>query len=126
MRLNPDCVRDILMSIEEISTGKDYIIISSENYKAFDLLEKYEYNIIEYHINQCELCGFFFDFSQRLNEVYWIRDLTPKAHEFLANIRDNSIWNKAKSMTKQVGSSSLNVLVTIATEIVKEKLSGIF
>lgn len=126
MRLNPDCVRDILMSIEEISTGKNHIIISSENYKAFDLLKKYEYTVIEYHINQCDMCGFFFDYSQKLNKTYWVRDLTPKAHDFLANIRDNSIWNKAKGIIIQAGSSSLNLLVSIAAEVVKEKLSGMF
>lgn len=41
-------------------------------------------------------------------------DLTPAGHEFLANVRDDSNWNKIKGISANIGFASLKVVSAIA------------
>ena len=126
MRLNPDCVRDILLSTEEIC---DY-------HRAFDYykdegintnLQQYSHDEIIYHIKQCEL-------SQLIIDVHYydgathisIGDLAPSGHQFLANIRKDTVWNGVKSVAEKVGSTSLSVLTQIAANVVTELIKAQF
>ncbi|MTW37801.1 DUF2513 domain-containing protein, partial [Streptococcus pneumoniae] len=52
-----------------------------------------------------------------------IIDLSPEAHEFLANIRQDTKWNKTKSIASKVGSFSLNVLKDISIEVISKVIS---
>ena len=49
--------------------------------------------------------------------------LTSKGHDFLGSIRDESVWKKTKEKFAEVGGGiSVSLVMTIATEYVKEKL----
>lgn len=84
MKLNPDCIRDILLSVEEICDMQN--IYDSLNDKP-PLLDKYSENDIEYHARQCNLSGFLLGYREGSQGGFSINDLTPKGHEFLANTR---------------------------------------
>ena len=47
-----------------------------------------------------------------------IFDLTPAGHQFLADIRKDTNWNKTKEIVKNVGSDSLDTLKQIATGVI--------
>lgn len=50
-------------------------------------------------------------------------DITWKAHEFLANARNEIIWNRAKARVSQRGGSvSLEVLASVLTQVALEVL----
>lgn len=120
MRLNPDCIRDILLCVEAVEF--DEPIKFSD---IVDKLDKYETEEVLYHINQCEYNHFFTKinhFVQSYNGM--IFDLTPKAHEFLANIRSDTIWKKTKSTAAKVGSFALPALQQIAATIVEGAIKG--
>ena len=114
MKLNPDCIRDILLEIEEIPSIKHYYRFDSKS-----ILEKFPTYTVEeimYHLRQCELHGFLLNPSHGINyEYYVVYDLTPKGHEFLANIRNNNFFNKVKGIAQELGISSLKDLTQIAT-----------
>lgn len=52
-----------------------------------------------------------------------IADLTPSGHEFLANIRADTNWNKVKQKSKAIGSESLSVLAQIAGQVISTMLT---
>lgn len=111
MRLNPNCIRSILLTAEEkcdFDTPWEYVKddFSSEYLAAFTHEE------IIYHIKQSEEAEFiqgvhYYDGGDNI----LIRDLTPKGHEFLANIRNERIWKKILS---KAADASLPILFEVA------------
>lgn len=51
-----------------------------------------------------------------------IGDLTPAGHEFLANIRQDTNWNKIKKRALKIGSLALPILQKIATKFIEEQI----
>ena len=80
----------------------------------FPELSCYTHEEILYHIRQCKESGL-------ITEVHYydggkhtdISDLTPTGHEFLANIRNDSIWKKV--ISKGSG-ASLSILMELAKQ----------
>ncbi|MDU3018535.1 MAG: DUF2513 domain-containing protein [Clostridium perfringens] len=125
MRLNPDCIRDILLTAEENIQYKDNQLISmcySNNPTNFERLKKYSNEEIRYHIIQCGQHNFI-QISATTYETILIRDLTPLGHEFLTNIRSNTVWNKTISIANKLGSTSLDVLIKIATGVLTQMIN---
>lgn len=125
MQLNPDCVRDVLLSIEKQSGFNTVICITRQDFPKE--LHKYSYDEILYHFSQCAQSGFLTGFnSYDDGNMICISDLTPKGHEFLANIRSADVWSKVKEAAKQVGVSSLKSLMSIASQVVSQVISQHF
>ncbi len=120
MKLNPDCVRDILFYVEDNTGYHKFVEIN----KIVEALEpKYDSDTIRYHVKQCELNFFFTTITYYLGGNGSIQDLSPKAHEFIANIRNDNNWHKIKEKAKSVGSFSLNALSQIAIAYVSSLIS---
>lgn len=124
MKLNPDCVRNILLTAEnEIGYSQDMRYSAESDYK---LLNQYSSDEVFYHIDQCEMSGLIVNVSRTMDRVYYIRDISPSGHEFLANIRSDNIWNKTKDIAKKVGSISLHSLTKIAISVVASLIKDQF
>ena len=85
MRLNPDCIRDILLYCEEHSNPPNEVMFN--NGEQLTLGKRtYSSDEVFYHLNQCEQNGYFAE-KGRMNTwgQYFVRDITLKAHEFLAD-----------------------------------------
>lgn len=125
MKLNPDCVRDILLTIESLPDLKHYLRFDAETIPQY--FPNYTMDEIMYHLRQCELSGFLLNPSHTANyEMYTVSDLTPHGHEFLANIRENKIWNGVKTIAEKVGSISLDALTQIAANVITELIRSQF
>lgn len=128
MRLNPDCLRDLLLELENDTNGINIIgytfVITETEIVSTDFKCSTKYSAIEiyYHLKQCEYSGFFIRPSWYLNSEFSILDLSPEAHKFIENIRSQSRWEKVKSIAAKVGSFSIEVLKQIATSLA---ISGI-
>lgn len=115
MKLNPDCVRDILLTVEETCTFSTNLQYNCESC-TFPRLAKYTHEELIYHIQQA-------DWSNLLTGVHYyeaggcstISDLSPEGHDFLANIRNDDIFAKVKSVGKELGIVSLKSIMQIAT-----------
>lgn len=139
MRLNLDCVRDILLCVEcntclykscyfvesgppgcEEFFGDD---IHVPEYQA-NLSTKYSNEELIYHVKYCIEAGLLSDAGYIANGMIRIEDLTPAGHEFIANIRDNSVWSKVKSAAEKIGVSSAPAIVELASKIVMTLVGG--
>lgn len=121
MKLNPQCIRAILLTAEEkcdFNTPWQYI---SEKNNSEYLIE-FSHSEIIYHINQCHHMGFFNTVKFYENgQIIFIGDLSPKGHEFLNNIRNESLWKK---VLKKGAGSSLPILIELAKEIALKHYLG--
>lgn len=118
MKLNPDCIRDVLLQIESAPYQEN--IYPNQLYEA---LSDYSHDEIDYTILKMDEAGFISADIQKYldNSVdIVIRDITYNGHQFLANIRSNNIWNNVKEVSKKVGSNSLSTISQIATGIITE------
>lgn len=124
MRLNPDCIRDILLVVEENSGfGKFVRFQDNEDY---DALKHYETTTVLYHMKQCELAGLFTETNWSMNKSCLIHDLSPKGHQFLANIREQQNWSAVKTAASKVGSFSLSAIEKIAEGVTTALINGYF
>ena len=124
MRLNPDCIRDILLTVEDNTTFGNFL--SFGNATDYAQLSSYSTDEVLYHIKQCELSGLLTKVSWYIGGSCLIHDLSPYGHEFLANIRSNTNWNKTKEITKKVGTTSLNAIIQIASNVISELIKNQF
>lgn len=116
MKLNPDCIRDILLLVEQETSLEDSLDIESCNLPAS--LSAYSPEEVMYHIKQCELSGLLFIGSWYFGGDCSIRYLSPEGHQFLSDIREDNNWNKTKEIASSVGSNSLDVIKDIASGVI--------
>lgn len=118
MKLNPNCIRDILIAVEENTGYHIYLDYPTERDKC-PSLSNYEDDEIRYHIYQCYKSGLIeFAGKEDLDGNIPINDLTPAGHSFLANIRSDNVWSDVKKVSSKIGSTSLSALIQIANGVV--------
>lgn len=133
MKLNPDCVRDVLLYLEENLTliDDDYSVkIEHKDISLTSIIEeltkdeKYKVDEIKYSVEK--LLGIGFISSKRINIganksiiSCPISDITWDGHQFLNTIRPKTIWNATKEKAKQFGGMSIGTLSMLATELTK-------
>ena len=120
MKLNPDCVRDILFVVEEYSTYSNDV---SEDKLYENLVPKYSQEEILYHVRQCEHSGLFLN-VQHYFGGFSIQDLSPYGHQFINDIHQDTNWNRTKDIAKNVGSFSLDVLKDISSQVITNLISN--
>lgn len=87
MKLNPDCIRAILLTVEDACSMERTIILPQDR---GDYLKPYFDDEILYHVRQCNLSGLLYKataVSGAGKANYIIMDLSPAGHAFLANVR---------------------------------------
>ncbi|TWT16426.1 DUF2513 domain-containing protein [Streptococcus sp. sy010] len=124
MKLNPDCVRQILLDVEKRAIYGNFVEYT--NPQNFQVFPNHSPNEVLYHIRQCHENGFFLGNTKFVAEGCIIKDLSPAGHEFLANIRKDTNWNKTKDIAYSVGSTSLNAIKDIATQVISNLISNQF
>ncbi|HJB15232.1 MAG TPA: DUF2513 domain-containing protein [Candidatus Blautia excrementipullorum] len=116
MKLNPDCIRDILIIMEDQPFKKQM---------DFDdlvpLLPSYSSDDIEYTCLKLKEAGFIHaittsDFTGET--VVTLLDITYTGHQFLNDIRSDTIWNNVKEVSKKVGSQSVSAISQIASGVI--------
>lgn len=127
MKLNPDCIRNILLTVEENTTFDKAFVYDYNTYKQYFLLESYTHDEIIYHIHQAELNFLFSKVSYCDNgKLAIIFDLSPTAHEFISNIRSKNNWSKTKEIANKVGSTSINTFIEISSNVISSLISKQF
>lgn len=129
MKLNPDCIRDVLMALEGITDGRtSYTFHGFEGFIDYFNLTSYTADEIEYHLRQCDRNGFLVGSQFGCSGEFTIIDISPKAHEFLANIRSDTVYKAVKERLGKIGVFSLKALVdvgkAVATEFITNGLSS--
>lgn len=122
MKLNIDCIRDVLIQLENAPLGHKVTIQELES-----KLPQYQKHDIVYSCLKLEEESFIklnkkTYFHDPIPVIHKIEDITMKGHGFLDTIREKTIWDKVKSSSKKVGIFSLNTLYELAIEVIKNSL----
>ena len=118
MKLNPDCIRDILLEVENTCDYENELNFDEDNVPTS--LKQYKYGELIYHVKQCQMNNFFEDCKISIYQEIYISYLSPAGHTFLENVRSDNLWNKTKNIGKKIGSTSLDALIKISSNVITE------
>ncbi|MGL4934974.1 MAG: DUF2513 domain-containing protein [Cetobacterium sp.] len=116
MKLNPNCIRDILLYVESNTDFFKTIIFKSSKCEEY-FYHKYSKNEIIYHLSQCKNFGYITTSIISTDGSTMIKDLTPIGHTFLENTRDSTIWEKTSEKFKESKIQSIGALLRIAEAV---------
>lgn len=116
MKLNPDCMRDVLLCME--SAGYQEALELDDIIKA---LPDYSSDDISYSIIKLHEAGFIDALIRDYNDgvaIVYLNDITFNGHQFLADVRADNVWNDVKAVSKKVGSNSISAISQIASAVI--------
>lgn len=123
MKLNHECVRDVLLAIE--NSQRFFVNDENEIEKAdlspddlYQELSKYSKEDIFYAAYNLEQAGFISMSIKWLNSIatYWsVSYMTFAGHEFLDNIRDEKRWKGIKKALPAIRNYSLEAIEAVAS-----------
>ncbi|WP_138090900.1 DUF2513 domain-containing protein [Halalkalibacterium halodurans] len=123
MKLNYDCVRDVLLTCEDLGFDEKP---SAKFFIEHEKLQCYTVEDILYSFKQLDSAGYIEirEFKAlRVPFDFIFKEITWSGHEFLKNIKDDSVWSKAKEkVSSSVGTASISILSATATAVIKNKL----
>lgn len=142
MKLDPDCVRDLMLFCEEHTyikteeigryTAARYHVLYVDSMRHIPPLNKYDTGALIYHIIQLSESGYLatdFRFDPvenfRHNALPAIYYVTPKGHEFIASIVGKAQWDKISKILRSLGSVSLTVIETVSKGIASAAIEQI-
>ena len=124
MKLDIDCVRDILLTIEAYPEPMNlYIFDFAKKLPAYSPTEIIYCCQRLYEANYLNL---FFVEIRSHSELDAVGDLTFFGHEFLEHIRDDNVWSKSKKILSVIGSFSFNVITEVTAKVISEMVLKMF
>ena len=137
MKLNLDCVRDILLCIEDNTGYRKYAsfvdadrikdisrTLGSDPPKIWDyqqkLLEKYSSKELMYHFQYCINANLLETDGHFGSQQFLITDLTPLGHETIANLRSPTAFEMVKSLANKIGVESLPGICQLASGVMSQ------
>lgn len=91
-----------------------------EDYVEIERLKKYPHDEIIYHIKQSDKSNLLTGVDYSDSGSALIIDISPSGHEFLANIRSDTVWCNVKEVSSKIGLKSLKAITQIAAGIVTQ------
>lgn len=128
LELNKDCVRDILLKCEELlQMNDDGTMNTLQSGDLKEVLPDYDLSVIKYSVLKMDEADLInariISFDDSIVVEFLIFDITYFGHEFIEQIKDDNNWNKVKDVAKKVGSSSIDILLQIATGVLTNKIN---
>ncbi len=116
MKLDADCVRDVLLVAETCPFNSSLYFrdlkTALPNYADDDIA----YTCLK--LKEAGLLSVVTKTTGSQTTVIKINDISFAGHEFLNNVREPSVWDKVKSVSKNVGTNSVSALMQIASSVV--------
>lgn len=124
MELNSNCVRDILIAVENCDFGERLTLD-----KLHTLLPSYSINTLWYTCLKLQEGGFLklmtiHVIRQPMPTIKQIEELTYSGHEFLNTIRSDTNWGKVKNIAQKAGVFSLKALGEIAQSVASAAITA--
>ncbi|GGJ86306.1 hypothetical protein GCM10007063_06020 [Lentibacillus kapialis] len=124
MELNHDCVRSVLIELEDKLTLNGHMHLAQ--LEKTDTFNTYGHDVSVYAILKLIEIGYLNGNHKNAdNELHFlsVSSLTWQGHEFLDNIRDNIVWSKTKDASKKLsGNVSITMLSRIANSVLDKML----
>ena len=115
MKLNPDCLRAILLSVEDETDLDTSLVIGP--YEIPSCLLDFPQNEVMYHIKQAEMSSLILVDRWFVDGSCLIEYLTPDGHQFIGNIQSEKLWSRVKNVAKEAGVNTIPALVQIASNL---------
>ena len=136
MRLNYDCVRDVLLKLEELllveyheesdSFGFNRVSIK-QIFKSFSK-EKYSSEEILYtviNLGEADYISVSTHYGCGELTACFVTAITYNGNEFINKIRPDTIWGKIKKAFTKIGSVSLPIISEVASSLAVTGISSI-
>jgi len=126
MKLNQDCVRRLLLTLEEINTPVRRTSISE--IQKTESMKEYSYEDIFYTIQTLDSAHYIDAEFSRSPGGYsaYVISITWDGHEFLNTIRDEKVWKETKRAVNSFSSVSLEILSKTATTLITKLITQQF
>ena len=125
MKLNVDCIRAVLLEIEKIPYGQNL-----RPKTLYSSVETFAEEDINYSIIKLKEAGFIDAVIVESDDGFIFRflvnDITWDGHQFLNNVREASVWEKAKEKCRKIGSLSIPILSDAASAILSSLITSQF
>lgn len=132
MKLNVNCVRDVMLKIEEL---QEFFVNDAgeveKNELMFDpfceALPEYGKEEIFYALYNLDQAGYInitVQWTSGCVYMCWINYMTYKGHEFLCGIRDSSQWSAVKKGLGAVRNFSLSAISSVAEGITSAAINS--
>ena len=127
MKLNYDCVRSVLLTVEKSKTIDEELNLNPLAVETiFEQLPKYEDSEILYTIEKLKEAGYInaalhFAAGHFIDGA--VSSITYSGHEYLDNIREPEVWRKVKTMLKNAGAITLPLISQAAQMLTGSQLT---
>ena len=124
MELNVNCVRAILLEMEKCPFGE---ILTFEQLE--EKLPRFSEEELRYSCFKLCEAGYinathFKPWGETIPFFCELRDITSQGHEFLDNIRNDTVFGKLLKVTGDIGSGSLEIAAQVASALFTDFLHG--
>lgn len=121
MRLNQDCIRDLLLYLENnLSIDKNLCINGLK-------LKKYSQTDLLYTAQKLEEAGYIKCKNSRYYDSFLpcidVSSITYQGHQFLDNIRDDKVFNKTKSLMSSLKSVSIEIISETSSKVITNMIN---
>jgi hypothetical protein len=116
MKLNHNCIRDLLLFIEDNLTYGNYISINDLQ------INKYSTTQIIYSADKLLEAGYLIGnknnpYSNKVPSID-IHSISWYGHQFLDNIRDDKVWKNTRSILSKFSSVSISIVNNVASQVI--------
>ena len=114
MKLNHDCVRELMLYLEENLECSSVLSIHKID------IPKYQFEEILYTAKKLKEAGYIRSKTTvgGIDNVrMYITEITWDGHKFLDTIRDDQVWSHTKSILSKVSSASISFVSNIASQV---------
>lgn len=120
MKLNQDCIRDLLLYLEENLTLRNHFTIDCYSDESF--IEKYSIDDLRYTVLKLYEANYLNVKIEKFMDTpvpcIDIQSITFSGHEFLDTIRDNRVWTKTKDILSVFKSVSIELISETASKVI--------
>ncbi|MEF9893162.1 MAG: DUF2513 domain-containing protein [Anaerorhabdus sp.] len=123
MEINLDCIRDVLLYISKNQRMDNDFKIEPISSAVIISQLKTDYNEdeIAYSIRQlCMQDYLIYNTVHPVLNIYLIRDISPKGHEFIQNTQEPTVWEKTKSKLSGFKNISISIVNSVAVKILTD------
>lgn len=120
MQLNLDCMREILLEVEKLGLNERLPLK-----KLHEQLNHYSLDEIIYNTAKLNEADFIKVVSKKYaanSTIVSIIDITYEGHQFLASIRNKSVWEDIKASALAIGSFSIPIIQQIAASYFSSRI----
>lgn len=117
MKLNHNCVRDLLLFIEENLTYGHYIYVNEvqiSNYTQDEILYTAD-KLLEADLIDANKKTFIN--GKGIPQIN-ILSMTWNGHQLLDNIRDDNVWKSTKGILSKFSSVSIGIINNVASQVI--------